>query len=217
MIASIPVEKHDKIVYISLDSQNDSARLIQLNPIELKKPDDRFLLVDSFLYMLAYHFSSGGRIGWGPRLEMIMRHVLHLLVSKPGATLKDLPQILIDETLRKEFIAMCDFRPTIEFFEQQWDGIPDDGKTAAFNKINSVISTPEIITLFDTASSTVSISDMITKGLFVIMDLDGRVTEEITNLVGSILIHMFSMEGKSRRGLKHLSQHTFNIYINEDH
>ena len=217
VIAAIPPEKRKKIVYISLDSPDVFGRCIQLNPFEYEEPAERFFIVDSFLSMLSHHYSSGGKIGWGPRLEMILRHSLHLLVSKPGAKLEDLGQILINDEIRNEFIAMCPYRPSLDFFEQQYDGIPDEGKTAAFNKIDQLLSTPAIAMLFDTARSTISIPDMISQGLFVIMDLHSKVTADIANLVGSMVIHMFNVEGK-RRQSKGVEVNTpFNLYIDECH
>ena len=216
LITSIPDEKFDRILRISLDSPDVSGRRIQLNPLELKDPDDRFLIIDSFLFMLTNHFSNNHKIGWGQRLEMLVRHTLHLLVSKPGATLKDFPQILIDEKFRNKLIAMCPHQPTLDFFEKRWDAFPytEPHRTNGINRL-ALLSTPEIMPLFDVARSTISISDMITKGMFVIMDLDGKLSTDIANLVASVIINMFSVEGKQRFMQGRISKHTFNIYVDE--
>ena len=217
LIASIPSEKHDKIIHISPFATDVSAGGIRLNPVELKRPGDGFLVVNSFLHTLKNYYSSDGRIGWGPRLEKILRHALHLLVSKPGTTLKDLPQILINEKIRKEFIAICTHPATLEFFEKYWNDLPDEGKTAASNRVDAMLETPEIETLFDTAYSTVPLSDMVSKGMFVIMDLDGRVPSYLANLVASIIIHMFKVEGKSQHMRSLKSNMDFNIYVVNGH
>ena len=217
VVAAVPPEKRHKLVYISLDSPDVFGRCMQLNPFEFEDENERFFIVDSFLGMLSNHFTSDGKIGWGPRLEMILRHSLHLLVSKPGARLHDLGQILINEDVRNEFLAICPFQPARDFFEGQWEKLPPDAVTAAFNKIDQLLSTPSISMLFDCAKSTISIPEMIAQGKFVVMDLHSKVTADIANLVGSMVIHMFNVEGKRRQGKGTDMNIPFNMYIDECH
>jgi len=219
VIAMIPPPLRDKIVYFSLAAPREfDGHCNRINPFEYEDDQDRFDVVASFVSMLAHHYTNDGKMGWGPRLEMIIRHITHLLVSIPNSKLRDMGKILNDEKTRNYFLSYCTFQPTIDFFNsKQFDGLASDATMAVANKIDELLSTPAVTMFLDAAKSTITIKKMINEGKFVIMDLLGGSTEPITELIGSVMLHMFNVEGKKRQALGDYADTPFNIYVDECH
>jgi len=168
--------------------------------------------------MLAHHYTTDGKKGWGNRLEMIIRHTTHLLESIPNSKLQDMGKILNDEKTRKYFLSHCTFQPTIDFFNSKlFTDLNSDALMAVANKIDELLSTPTVTMFLDAAKSTISIKRMINEGKFVIMDLLGGASEPITELIGSIMLHMFNVEGKKRQIHGDYEKTPFNIYVDECH
>jgi|APSaa5957512535_1039671.scaffolds.fasta_scaffold08636_4 hypothetical protein len=219
VVSMIPEHLRHRIVYFSLAAPREfNGMCNRINPFEYENDQDRFDVVASFVSMLAHHYTNDGKIGWGPRLEMIIRHITHLLVSVPNSKLQDMGKILIDEKTRKYFMSFCTFQPTLDFFESdQFEKLSDDATMAVANKIDELLSTPAVTMFLDAAKSTITIKEMIDQGKFVIMDLLGGSTEPITELIGSVMLHMFNVEGKKRQQMGIYHNVPFNIYVDECH
>ena len=218
VVAMIPESLRDRIVYFSLAAPREFDGMCnRVNPFEYENDQDRFDVVASFVSMLAHHYTNDGKIGWGPRLEMVIRHITHLLVSVPNSKLQDMGKILNDEKTRKYFLSFCTFQPTLDFFDNQFGNLTDDATMAVSNKIDELLSTPAVTMFLDAAKSTITIKQMIDQGKFVIMDLLGGSTIPITELIGSVMLHMFNVEGKKRQQLGIYDNIPFNIYVDECH
>lgn len=218
VIAMVPPHLRDRIVYLSLAAPREfDGQCNRINPFEYEDDRDRFDVVSSFVSMLAHHYTNDGKMGWGPRLEMIIRHTTHLLVSIPNSKLQDMGKILNDEKTRKYFLSYCTFKPTIDFFNNQFDDLNNDATMAVSNKIDELLSTPAVTMFLDAAKSTITIKRMIDEGKFVIMDLLGGSSEPITELIGSVMLHMFNVEGKKRQQHGDYEKSPFDIYVDECH
>ena len=218
VIAMIPPHLRHRIVYLSLAAPREfEGHCNRINPFEYEDDRDRFDVVVSFISMLAHHYTNDGKMGWGPRLEMIIRHTTHLLVSIPNSKLQDMGKILNDEKTRNYFLSHCTFKPTLDFFNNQFDDLTGDATMAVANKIDELLSTPAVTMFLDAAKSTITIKKMINEGKFVIMDLLGGSTEPITELIGSVMLHMFNVEGKKRQQMGDYADTPFNIYVDECH
>ena len=101
VIAMIPPHLRHRIVYFSLAAPREfDGQCNRINPFEYENNADRFDVVASFVSMLAHHYTNDGKFGWGPRLEMIIRHITHLLVSIPNSKLQDMGKILNEHQKR---------------------------------------------------------------------------------------------------------------------
>ena len=76
VVATIPPHLRHKIVYYSLAAPREFDGMCnRINLFEYEDDQDRFDVVASFVSMLAHHYTNDGKMGRGPRLEMIIRHV----------------------------------------------------------------------------------------------------------------------------------------------
>lgn len=214
VIRMIPESEKDKLVYISLDSIVRWSRTVKINPLEVRKPEDRYPVVMNLVQALKNIY----RDSWGPQLEMILRNAANALVEIEGSTLRDMVKIITDPRMRSFYLNRV-ANPDVRHF---WDALYEqyyqkDAGRAAYNKLDKILATPQVAAILDTPRSTLDFGDVMESGKWVVIDLSSGGSDDVISFVGTILINMVYVEAKKRFGRPAESLKPFFMYIDEAH
>ncbi len=214
VLRMIPESKKDRVIYISLDTVRLWGKIVKINPLEVKSGGDRYVVAMNLVNALRniYHDS------WGPQLEALLRNGANALVEIEDSTLRDLVKIITDERMRSVFMNKVANRDVRHFwnvlFPQQYQ---KDAGRSAYNKLDKILSTPQVAAILDTAKSTIDFGDIMESDKWVIVDLSSGGSDDVISFLGTILINMVYVEARKRFGMPIGITKPFFMYIDEAH
>lgn len=211
----IPRDKWNNVIYVNPMSATPEwfGRTVKINPLECKRPEDRYIIAMSFVNALKnlYHES------WGDRLEAILRNAINALVELEDSTLRDLSMLITDAKFRAQVLRKIANRETIQFLANVFEQYKKDAGSAAYNKLDKILKTPLIAAMVDSPRSSIDISQIMKEGKFLIVDLASGASDDIAAFMGSILIHMLYVEAKRRIDNLESLETPFYLYVDEAH
>jgi hypothetical protein len=215
VLSHIPPEKWDKVVYINpwsaFENKYDN-RVVQINFLECKDPRDRDVIARMFMDTLEKIYERW----WGPRLDMILLNALYLLMEKESAKLPDLYKILADQEFRDMLTAKCKDNNVKVFWEKQYDKMPKDASVAVLTKMYRLVQERIIVPLFMAEKSCIDFRKAMDQRKIVIVDLpEGKVTTDIANFVGSLILSRIYIAGMSREDIPEEERQPFFVYVDE--
>jgi len=215
VLSHIPPEKWDRVVYINpwsaFEDKYDN-RVVQINFLECKDPRDRDVIARMFMDTLEKIYERW----WGPRLDMILLNALYLLMEKESAKLPDLYKILADKEFRDMLLAKCQDNNVKLFWEKQYEKMPKDASVAVLTKMYRLVQERIIVPLFMAEKSSIDFRKAMDHGKIIIVDLpEGKVTTDIANFVGSLILSRVYMAGMSREDTPEEERKPFFVYIDE--
>ena len=215
ILGMVPKKYHDKIIYISMDSAAlFDGWTVRINPVECKRDEDRPFVVQSYMHLTE---SFHGRY-WGPRVAVVIRNLVNTLVYLDNYKHTDLLKILTDEKFRQYVLTKVPLKHVKEFWENIYpQKMAAEATGTAYNKLDEIVTTPNIAMILDTVHSSIDISKIIDDGSIVLVNLQSGTSEELAKFMGSIMLHLFSVEGrnKQKQGLNNIRP--FSIYVDEAH
>ena len=215
VLSLTPRSMHDDIIYVNPASLYRFGRVIKINPLQADSPDERYLVVMTFvnaLYNLYRH-------SWGPRLETILRNAANALVETRYNTLGNLSGMITDPERRRAILQGVSSRVVRHFwndiYEKQYSR---DAGSAAYNKIDKILTTPAVAAMFDAAASSVDMADVMRRRRMLVVDLSTGASDDIAAFVGTILLNMLYVEAKKRLDLGGGPKpEPFYVYVDEAH
>jgi len=193
------------------------ARLVIIDPDETQAPAAFNLLrlardpedtADQLVGVMARVWAAT----WGPRTDDLARHAVLTLVHLPGATLADLPRLLVDPVLRKQamrHVAKADtvYRSGLEGFWAWWEA-QTPGEIARtggplLSKLRAVLSRRFAAQLYGTPVSTFTLTDILDGGILLVR-LPKLMGADTVRLTGSLLVAALL---HAAAGRAHLPQH----------
>ncbi len=215
VLSHIPHEKWDQVIYINpwsaFEDKYDN-RVVQINFLECKDPRDRDVIARMFMDTLEKIYERW----WGPRLDMILLNALYLLMEKDSAKLPDLYKILADNEFRDMLIAKCKDNNVKTFWEKQYDKMPKDASVAVLTKMYRLVQERIIVPLFMAEKSCIDFRKAMDQHKIIIIDLpEGKVTTDIANFVGSLILSRIYIAGMSREDISEQERQPFFVYVDE--
>lgn len=210
----VPESERDRVVYISLDSVPRWGRTVKINPLEVKDGAEMYVVAMNLVNALRNIY----RDSWGPQLETLLRNGANALVEIEGSTLRDLVKIMTDERMRAVYLNKVANRDVKHFwsvlFPQQYQ---KDAGRSAYNKLDKILSTPQVAAMLDTPQSTIDFAKIMESGGWVVIDLSSGGSDDVISFVGTILINMVYVEARRRFGGGDRQPRPFFMYIDEAH
>ncbi|MDH5596926.1 MAG: type IV secretory system conjugative DNA transfer family protein [Candidatus Peregrinibacteria bacterium] len=157
---------------------------------------------------------------WGPRLEHILRNSLLALVEYPNTSMLGIMRILVDEEYRKKVVANVKNPMVRSFWVDEFGKMQDRMRTEAIspiqNKVGQFLSSPMIRNIVGQVKSTVNIRFMMDSGKIIIVNLSkGKIGEDNSSLLGSMLITKFQLDAMSRADTEEKNRNDFYLYVDE--
>ncbi|MFA5127783.1 MAG: type IV secretion system DNA-binding domain-containing protein [Patescibacteria group bacterium] len=173
---------------------------------------DTALLASGLLSVFKKHWADS----WGPRLEHILRNAILAVANDQRATLLFLYRFLTDEALRDNVVATVSDPVVAAFWKKEFPGytkaLQAEAIAPVLNKLGAFVANPIIRAIVGQERSRVDfISIMETRGIIFAKLPSGRIGEDASRLLGSLLltaIQLAAMERSHR-------EPTFTIYADE--
>jgi hypothetical protein len=159
---------------------------------------------------------------WGPRLEYILRNCLLSLLEFPEATLSDISRILTDKFFREQVLTFVSNIELKNFWRKEYDAFPERLRAEAIspiqNKVGAFVSHPLLQKILNRPEKPLNLRKIMDDGKILLVNLSkGSIGEDISNLLGSLLISRFDLAALSRADRSEAERSDFTLYLDEFH
>jgi hypothetical protein len=140
---------------------------------------------------------------WSARMEYILNNTILALLEYPDATLLGVNRMFTDKDYRKKVVDHITDPSIKSFWVDEYakytDRYTQEATPAIQNKVGQFVSNPLIRNIIGQPKSTFNIREMMDQKKILIMNLSkGKVGEQNTNLLGSMLITKIYLAAMSR-------------------
>jgi hypothetical protein len=209
------VPKHRTNETIAFDA-GDRAFPLAFNPLACSHPDQRPLVASGIVSALKKLYGES----WGPRLEHILRNAVLALLEVPDSSLLSLQRLLADARYRRAVAARLADPVVRTFWQQEFSGWKPQYQAEAIapvqNKLGHFLSQPILRAIVGQARSALDLRQVLDEGRILIVNLSkGRIGEDGTTLLGSLLVTSIQLAAMSRADLAEQARRDFFLYVDE--
>lgn len=213
--SQIPWSRRDDL--IDFDAA-DSSQPYGFNPLANVSMDKRPLACSGLIQVFKHLWQDS----WGPRLEHILRNCLLSLLDYPGSTLADILRLLSDKKFRDAVIPFISNEQVKGFWIKEYNKYPERLKAEAIspiqNKVGAFLSHPLLQKILTKPEKPLSLRKVMDEGKILLVNLaKGSIGEDISNLLGSLLISRFDLAALSRADIPENERKDFTLYLDEFH
>lgn len=213
VIDFIPKERVEDVV---LFSPADKEYPIAFNILENVDPDLKNIVASGVVGIFKKIFGES----WGPRLEYILRNTILALLDYPNATMLGILRVLNDASFRLKVIEQIQDPVIKDFFINEYEKYDQKFRSEAIapiqNKVGQFLSSSTIRNIVGQARSSFSIEDIMNNGKILLLDLSiGRIGEDNSALLGSMMITKIQLAAMSRANLPAEQRKNFYLYVDE--
>ena len=209
----VPASRTNDVV---LFDPSDRDFPVAFNMLEAKDPALNTIIASGLLGVFKKLYAHS----WGPRLEHILRNTLLALLEYPNTTMLGITRMLQDKDFRRKVVRKVQDPIVRAFWEKEFEPMQDRQKMEAIspilNKVGQFLSSPIIRNIVGQPKSTVDLRFAMDKGKIIIMNLSkGRLGEDNSQLLGSMLITKFQIDAMSRANIPEKERKDFYLYVDE--
>ncbi len=196
---------------------SDTSHPFAFNMLESgNDPNQRSLITSGLLGVFKKMYAES----WGPRLEHILRNCLLALAEFPNSSMLGIMRILVDNEYRRKVVENVSNPLVKSFWVDEFGKMQDKLRTEAIspiqNKVGQFLSSPMIRNIVGQVKSTVNIRFMMDTGKIIIVNLSkGKIGEDNSSLLGSMLITKFQLDAMSRADIAEKDRKDFYLYVDE--
>lgn len=209
----IPENRIKDVVYFN---PADQQFPIAFNLLENVKPELKGIVASGLIGIFKKIWADS----WGPRLEYILRNDLLAILDYPKATFLSINRILVDKEFRAEVIQHIKDPVIKEFWISEYEQYDQRFRNEAIapiqNKVGQFVSAPLIRNILGQIKSSININEIMdSKKIFLINLSKGKIGEDVSGLLGAMLITKIQIAALERANLKPEERHDFYLYIDE--
>lgn len=213
VLDAIPPWRSRDVLYFN---PSDAAFPIGFNPLHGAVGDARHLVASAIVSAL----KSVWRDSWGPRLEYILYACVVAVASTENGTILGVQRMLTDDGFRQSVIAQIDDPIVRSFWEREFASYDRKFLSEAVapiqNKIGQLIMSPLIRNILGQVRGRVEPRLMMDSGKIFIANLGkGKLGEDKSNLLGSLLVSSFQTAAMSRSELAEENRRDWFLYVDE--
>lgn len=214
VIDFVPANRTNDVVILD---PSDVSHPFAFNMLEYTEDENKRNLMASGLLGV---FKKMYAESWGPRLEHILRNCLLALVEFPNTSMLGIMRILVDDEYRKKVVSNVQNPMIRSFWIDEFGKMQDKMRTEAIspiqNKVGQFLSSPMIRNIVGQVKSTVNIRFMMDTGKIIVVNLSkGKIGEDNSSLLGSMLITKFQLDAMSRADIDEKERRDFYLYVDE--
>jgi len=216
IIKLIPEDRVDRLVYIDPTTVKVFGRTVRINFLEYRDDWEKERVGEAFISALQKLFADF----WGPRLEHILRNCVYTLLEQPQGTtnLLDLYYLLTDENRRGELLAKVRDPLVLKFWEEEWGRLPKEAIVSVINKVSKLVGSKILRPIFSAKKSTIDFRKLMDKRAFIVINLSkGRLTEEVSHFLGTLIVGKIFSAAMSRIDIAPHRRIPHYLYIDEAH
>jgi hypothetical protein len=213
LLDAIPAWRVNDVIYLD---PSDTEQPIGFNPLECHDPARRPLVADGVVSAFKHVFADS----WGPRLEHFLLNACRTLLEQDGATLLGIPLLFLDAKFRKAAVRQVRDPVVRMFWELEYPSYSErllsDALSPIFNKINRVLSSPDVRNILCQPKSTIDMREIMDGGKVLIVNLSkGSVGEGNAHLLGALLVNAIAQAALSREDTPSEERPPFHLYVDE--
>jgi hypothetical protein len=214
VIDFVPSHRTNDVVILD---PSDVSHPFAFNMLEYTDdPHKRNLMASGLLGVFKKMYADS----WGPRLEHILRNCLLALTETPNTSMLGIMRILVDSEYRKKVVSNVKNPMVRSFWDDEFAKMQDRQRTEAIspiqNKVGQFLSSPMIRNIVGQVKSTVNIRFMMDTGKIIVVNLSkGKIGEDNSGLLGSMLITKFQLDAMSRADTEEDKRKDFYLYVDE--
>jgi len=187
---------------------------ISFNPLQEKKY--KHLSISGLVSTFKKLFSHS----WGPRLEYVLRNSLLTLAEYPNTSLLALPRLLTDEKYRLKLTKNLKDPILYKFWQNEFNNLNEKQRqetiSPILNKIGQFFSSPICRNILSQSQNKLDLKFAMNTNKIVLINLSkGQLGEDISQLLGSLLITKFQIDAMSRVNQSENNRKDFYLYIDE--
>lgn len=157
---------------------------------------------------------------WGPRLEHFLFHGIAALISRPHATLLDLPRVYTDDRFRDRILQNVKDPETLRFWQYEyWSYTKTQRSEAAspiLNKAGQFAASPHLRLILGQVAPRFDLSFTMNNRRILIANLaKGIIGEQAANLLGSLLVSHMQLVAMERASLPPEQRVPFFVHVDE--
>jgi hypothetical protein len=213
LLAKVPSKRTNDVVYFDAGDQNHP---LAFNPLADCDSRSRPLVTSGILTAFKKIWGDF----FGPRMEHIFRNCLLALLETPDASLVSLVQLLGDGAYRRSIVQRIRDPVVRSFWLNEFAGMPQKLQAEAIapiqNKVGQFVSSPLLRHILGQPRSTIDLRQIMDRGQVLVVNLSkGRVGEDASSLLGSLLITSLQLAAMSRADVREDQRPDFHLYVDE--
>lgn len=213
VLSFIPKRRTNDVIYFS---PSDTDFPISFNILECKDPSQRFLVASGVMGVFKKMFAYS----WGARLEHILRNVILSLIEAEGESILGILRMLADKKYRNKVLKKVTDPIVLSFWEDEFDKWQPRQVTEAAapiqNKVGQFLSSSIVRNILGQNKSSFGLRfAMDTEKIMIINLSKGNIGEDVSTLLGAMLITKFQLDVMSRSDIKSSERKDFYLYVDE--
>jgi len=213
LLEFVPKERIKDVVYIN---PADVSHPIAFNIMEKVDADHRHLVASGLMDV----FKKIWPDVWSARMEYILNNCLLALLEYPGATLLDVNRMMADPKYREKVVEKITDPVVKSFWVKEFARYSErfevEATAAIQNKIGQLISNPLVRNIIGQTHSSLDMRKLMDKKKILIINLaKGRVGEDNSKLLGTLLATQIQLAAMSRVDQKEEERKDFYFYVDE--
>ncbi len=209
----IPKERSNDVI---LFDPADKDFPISFNILECRDKDQRPLVASGIMSV----FTKLWPDVWSGRMEHILRNTLLALLEVEGSSMLGIMRMFADDTYRGKVVSKLSDPLVRSFWEDEYASWSEKYRTEAIaaiqNKVGQLLSTPLIRNIIGQVTSSVDIRHAMDTGKIVLVNLSkGKLGEDTSAFLGSMLVTKFQLEAMSRADISEKDRRDFFLYVDE--
>jgi len=215
LLERIPSQHASRVILLDPSTRE---RPVGLNVLECDDPSQRELVTDGVVTIFRKNFERF----WGPRTDDVLRAALLTLLRHPGATLTEVPLLLLNQRVRarltKNLGDPVGLKPFWQEYEAQTEGQRLQMVGPVLNKLRTFLMRPTVRNVLGQSRSTIDLREVIDGGGILLVNLaKGALGEETSRLVGSFVMSRIWQVALARASRPEAWRPDFNLYLDEFH
>jgi type IV secretory pathway TraG/TraD family ATPase VirD4 len=168
-------------------------------------------------------FRSIWRESWGPRMEHILSNTISALMEYPdniGISLLAIPKMLTEERFRRRVLRHVNDPIVLTFWQNEFAAYNERQRAEVIspilNKIGAFARNPAMRNILGQSKNTFDLSYIMDNRKILVVNLSkGVLGEDMTNLLGSLLVCAIQQEVMKRASVSEDDRVDFHLYIDE--
>jgi len=214
ILKRIPKERINDVIYFN---PADDVKPIAFNPMYCSSPESKHQVVTGFISIFRKLFSHN----WTSRLEHMFRYILlALLDNSGGATVIDIVKMLTDVDFRQSVVAKIKDPIVKKFWTNEFSSWNERFENEAIipivNNVGQFISNEYIRNVVGQKKSSFDFHEAMQNNKIIIINIaKGKIGEDNTALLGSMIITKIQEATMSRVNLPEKERKEFYLYVDE--
>jgi len=160
-------------------------------------------------------------MGWGDRLEHLLRHSIYALLQIPHATLLDVSNLLSpnsDESkkLREEILKVIDSETARQFWQHDFKQYRKEDLGPPQHKLSKLLTSGTVSLMLSQPDNLINFRQIMDEGMILLVNLSS-IGSETRDILGCFILSLLHLTAISRSDTPFERRKPFHIYCDEAH